>query len=59
MPEDSYLVQYADDTFVFVATDCINTEITNLERVLEKLIDCFVSYRLTVNAEKKRIYCIL
>ena len=53
MPEDSYLVQYADDTFVFVATNCINAEITNLERILEKLIDCFKSYRLTLNAEKR------
>ena len=31
MPESSNLVQYADDTFVFVAANCINTGITILE----------------------------
>ena len=36
MPERSNLVQYADDTFAFVAANCINTGNTNLERILEK-----------------------
>ena len=52
LPENSLLVHYADDTFVFVAANCINTGITNLERILEKLIDYFVSHRLKINAEK-------
>ena len=45
-------MQYADDTFVFVAAKCNNTGITNIERILEKLIDYFVSHRLNINAEK-------
>ena len=59
MPESSNLVQYADDTFVFVAANCINTGITNLERILEKLIDYFVSHRLNINADKTEfiVFC--
>ena len=59
MPESSNLVQYADDTFVFVVANCINTGIANLEKILEKLIDYFVSHRLNINAEKNRVYCLL
>ena len=55
MPESSNLVQYADDNFVFVAANCINTGITNHERILEKLIDYFVSQRLNMNAEKQSL----
>ena len=59
MPESSNLVQYADDTFVFVAANCIKTGITNIERFLEKLIDYFVSHRLNINAEKTQfiVFC--
>ena len=59
MPESSNLVQYADDTFVFVAANCINTGITNLERILEKIIDYFVSHRLNINADKTEfiVFC--
>ena len=34
MPKSFNLVQYADDTFVFVAANCIKFGITNLERIL-------------------------
>ena len=56
MPESSNLMQYADDTFVFVAANCINTGITNLERIVEKLIDYFLSHRLEINAEKTEFF---
>ena len=55
MLESSNLVQYADDTFVFIAANCIITGITNLERILEKLIDYFVSHRLNINAKKQSL----
>ena len=58
IPESSTLVQFADDTFVFVAANCINTGTTNLVGMLEKLNDYFVSHRLIINAEKK-VFCIL
>ena len=45
MPERSNLAQYADDTFVFVVANSINTRITKREKFLEKLIDYFVSHR--------------
>ena len=59
MPESSNLVQYADDTLVFVAESCTDTGITNLERILEKLIDYFVSHRLNINAKKTEfiVFC--
>ena len=59
MPESSNFVQYADDTFVFVAANGVNTIITNLERILEKLIDYFVSHRLNINVEKTEfiVFC--
>ena len=59
MPESSNLVQYADDTFVFVAANCIKTGITNFERFLKKLIEYFVSRRLNINAEKTEfiVFC--
>ena len=47
-------MQYADDTFVFVAANFINTEINELERILEKLIGYFASHRHNINAEKKQ-----
>ena len=52
MPGNSNLVQYADDTSVFVAANCIITGITNLERILEKLNNYFASHQLNINAEK-------
>ena len=55
MLESLNLVQYADDMFLFVAANCINTGITNLERILEKLIDYFVSHRLNINVEKQSL----
>ena len=51
MPDNSKLMMYADDTFVFVAANRINTGIARHERILEKLIYYFVSHRLNINAE--------
>ena len=55
MPKTSNLVRYADDPFVFVAANCNNTGITNLERNFGTLIDYFVSHRLNMNAEKNSL----
>ena len=59
MPETSILVQYADHTCGFVEANCIETGITNLERILEKLIDYFGSHRLKMNAGKTQfiVFC--
>ena len=55
LSENSKLVQCADDTFVFVAANCINTGIINLQRILEKLIVYFELHQLNINAKKQSL----
>ena len=47
-----YLVQYADDTFLFVAAKDIATGVDYLQKGIKELSDSFAIHRLNVNADK-------
>ena len=54
-----YLVQYADDTFLFVAAKDIATGIDYLQKGIKELSDFFAIHRLNVNADKTEfiVFC--
>ena len=54
-----YLVQYADDTFLFVAAKDIATGVDYLQEGIKKLSDFFAIHRLNVNADKTEfiVFC--
>ena len=54
-----YLVQYADDTFLFVAAKDIVTGVEYLQKGIKELSDFFAIHRLSVNAEKTEfiVFC--
>ena len=53
-----YLVQYADDTFLFVAAKDIATGVDYLQKAIKELSDFFAIHRLNVNADKT-VHCFL
>ena len=54
-----YLVQYADDTFLFVAAKDIATGVDYLQKGIKELSDFFAIHRLNVNADKTEfiVFC--
>ena len=50
-----YLVQYAVDTFIFVAAEDIVTGVDNLQKGIKELSDFFAMHRLNVNADKTKV----
>ena len=54
-----YLVQYADDTFLFVAAKDIATGVDYLQKGKKQLFDFFAIHRLNVNADQTEfiVFC--
>ena len=54
-----YLVQYADDTFLFVAAKDIATGVDYLQKGIRRLSDFFAIHRLNVNTDKTEfiVFC--
>ena len=48
----SYLVQYADNSFLFVAAEDMATGVDYLQKGIKKLSDFFAIHRFNVNADK-------
>ena len=53
------LVQYADDTFLFVSNECLNTAVSQLETNAANLVDYFERHRLNLNESKAEfiVFC--
>ena len=56
---DCKFLQYADDTMVFKSDSNIHKAIVSLEQNVKKLLFCFESHRLTINAGQTEfvIFC--
>ena len=57
--EPCELVQYADDTFLFVSNECLNTAVSQLETNAANLVDYFEKHRLNLNESKTEfiVFC--
>ena len=57
--EPCELVQYADDTFLFVSNECLNTAVSQLETNAANLVDNFEKHRLNLNESKTEfiVFC--
>ena len=57
--EPCELVQYADDTFLFVSNECLNTAVSQLETNAANLVDYFERHRLNLNESKTEfiVFC--
>ena len=53
------LAQYADDTFLFVSNECLNTAMSQLETNAANLIDYFERHRLKINEDEAEfiVFC--
>ena len=53
------LVQYADDTFLFVSNECLNTAKSQLEANAATIFDYFEKHRLNLNERKTEfiVFC--
>ena len=53
------LVQYADDTFLFVSNECLNTAVSQLETNAANLVDYFERHRSNLNKSKTEfiVFC--
>ena len=54
---DTELVQYADHTFTFAASDSIEKAIELHEQNIRNLIIFFAKHKLNVNPDKSEVYC--